>query len=323
LLENFRREGLQMKRKLDDKTYMKHLLQFLNVDGLKQICRDFDIKGFSKLKKSELIEFILDSLAEEELKELIQQKESGIISEGINLALKKINGEDRETITEIKIVNPKNHEVEIKFKGFNWEIGSYLSITPKNINDPERDCDCRIGSNQGFCGHFWIGFILSLKEGYFRLSDWTLTQLPDNFVELINPVKISIPATSGEGASIRTLVDEGSDNALLVKFLDKSITIYTGKISEMVQKQSEFQGNISIFYLITLEDVRVGQRISKKSDFREEDIEKVNKLKIRVSERLQNENKLKLKDKIKVNGKLDKDSFWGIMVKNIRKVEKI
>jgi hypothetical protein len=312
-----------MKRQLDDKTYMKHLLQFLNVDGLKQICRDFEIKGFSKLKKSELLEFILDSLAEEELEDLLKQKELEIISEGINLALKKINGEDRETITEINIVNPKNHEVEIIFKGFNWENGSYLSITPKNISDPERDCDCRIGSNLGFCSHFWVGFILSLKEGYFKLSDWTLTKLPDNFDELIKPLKISTLPSSSVGPGKRSLVDESSDNVTLMKFLDKSITIYEGKISEMIQKQSEFQGNVSIFFLITLEDVRLGPRISKKSDFREEDIVKVDKLQIRVSERLQEDNKLVLKDKIKVNGKLDKDNFWGIMVKNIRKVEKI
>ncbi|MHA2281677.1 MAG: Rho termination factor N-terminal domain-containing protein [Promethearchaeota archaeon] len=312
-----------MKRKLDDKTYMKHLLQFLNIDGLKQICRDFEIKGFSKLKKSELVEFILDSLAEEELEDLIKQKELEVISDGINLALKKINGEDRETITEINIVNPKNHEVELKFKGFNWEIGSYLSITPKNINDPERDCDCRIGSNLGFCGHFWVGFILSLKEGYFKLSDWTLTKLPDNFEELIKPIKISTTTASKVGVGKRSLVDESSDNVILMNFLDKSITVYEGKISDIIERQSEFQGNVSIYYHITLEDVRLGPRISRKSDFSEEDIVKVDNLKIRVSERLQTENKLKLKDKIKVNGKLDKDNFWGLMVKNIRKVEKV
>ena len=92
-----------MKRQLDDKTYLKHLLQFLNVDGLKQVCRDFEIKGFSKFKKSELLDFILDSIAEEELEDLIKEKELEIISDGINLALKKINGEDRETITDINI----------------------------------------------------------------------------------------------------------------------------------------------------------------------------------------------------------------------------
>ena len=312
-----------MKRQLDDKTYLKHLLQFLNVDGLKQVCRDFEIKGFSKFKKSELLDFILDSIAEEELEDLIKEKELEIISDGINLALKKINGEDRETITDINIVNPKNHEVEIKFKGFNWETSSYLSITPKNINDPERDCDCRIGSNLGFCSHFWVGFILSLKEGYFKLSDWTLTKLPDNFEENLKPIKISAPSTSGKGSGKRILVNESSDSGMLKNFIDKSITIYEGKISEIVERQSEFQGNISIYYHITLEEIRLGPRISRKSDFREEDIEKIDKLKIRVSERLQDENKLILGDKIKVNGKLDKDNFWGLMVKNIRKVEKI
>ncbi len=312
-----------MKRQLDNKTYMKYLLQSLNVDKLKQICRDFEIKGFSKLKKSELIEFILDSLAEEELEEFIKQKELELISDGINSALKIIDGKERETITEIKIVNPKNHEVEIKFKGFNWETVSYLSITPENINDPERDCDCRIGSNLGFCGHFWVGFILSLKEGHFKLSDWTLTKLPDNFEELIKPIKISTSATSARGARTRSLVDESSDNVILMEFLGKSITIYEGNISEVVERQSEFQGNVSIYYHITLEDVRLGPRISRKGDYREEDIIQVDKLKIRVSEKLQKENKLKPKDKIKVNGKLDKDNFWGIMVKNIRKVEKI
>jgi hypothetical protein len=271
------------------------------------------------LKKSELLEFVLDSLAEEELADLIKQREIEIVSNGINLALKKINGEDRETITDIKIVNPKNHEVEITFKGFNWEIGSYLAITPENISDPERDCDCRIGSNLGLCGHFWVGFIVSLKEGYFKLSDWTLTKLPEDFETLIKPVKIS----SAAGAGKRSLTDESSDNVILMKFLDKSITVYEGKISEIVEKQSDFQGNISIYYHITLKDVRLGPRISRKSDFREEDIEKYEKLKIRVSERLYKDNNLILKDKIKVNGKLVKDNFWGIMVKNIRKVEKV
>ncbi|MHA2130887.1 MAG: hypothetical protein ACW99L_13030, partial [Promethearchaeota archaeon] len=170
-----------MTRKIDDRTYLKYLMQYLNVDGLKQICRDFQIKGFSKFKKSELVEFILDSLSEEEFEELLSQKELAIISDSISLALKKISGEDRESISEIKIVNPDAHEIEISFKGFNWEIGSYLSITPENVNDPERDCDCRIGSNLGFCGHFWVGFIYSLKKNWIKLEDWTLTLIPLDF----------------------------------------------------------------------------------------------------------------------------------------------
>ncbi|MFW9897158.1 MAG: Rho termination factor N-terminal domain-containing protein [Candidatus Thorarchaeota archaeon] len=312
-----------MKRKLDDKTHLKILLQSLNANDLKQICRDFGIKGFSRFKKAELIEFILESLAEEELADLITQKELGIISDGIHLALKKINGEDRETIKDIKIVNPKNHEVEINFKGFNWEVGSYLSITPDNIDDPDRDCDCRIGSNLGFCSHFWVGFILSLKEGYFQLSDWTLTKLPDKFEELIKPIKIDIDTKNKTDKEKVSLVDESSDNVLLMKFVDQSITVYEGKISEMTKRQSDFQGNITIYYHITLEEVKLGPRISRKSDYREEDVINVDKLMLRISERLHQDKNLKLKDKISVNGKLDRDNFWGLVVKNIRKVEKL
>ena len=84
----------KIRRKIDDRTYLGYLLQSLNVNELKQICRDFEIKGFSRLKKSELIEFILDSSAEEEMKELILQKELDIISKEIDLAIDKINGED-------------------------------------------------------------------------------------------------------------------------------------------------------------------------------------------------------------------------------------
>ncbi|MBA7584492.1 hypothetical protein ES708_26447 [subsurface metagenome] len=174
-----------LNKKLDDKIYLNYLLQSLNVNDLKQMCRDFELKGYSKLKKTELVGFILDSLAEEELKELVEQKELEIISNEIQIAIKIINGSYRETISAIKIVNEKNHEIELLFKGFNWEVSSYLSITPENIDDPERDCDCRIGSNNGFCSHFWVGLIFSLKHNYFKLSDWKLTVLPKDFEKKI------------------------------------------------------------------------------------------------------------------------------------------
>ena len=316
-----------MKRQIDNRKYMNYLLQYLNVDDLKQICRDFEIKGYSKLKKSDLVEFILDSLSEEELEDLIKQKELEIISDGINLAFKKINGEERENISEIKIVNPKNHEIEISFKGFNWDVSSYLSITPKNINDPERDCDCRIGSNMGLCSHFWVGFILSLKEGFLNLEDWTLTKLPDDFETRVKPIKITTTDTNGKqtkSAGKISLVDESSDSAGLMKFINSSITIYEGEIEEIAQKQSEFQGNINIYYLITLKDIKFGPRIYRKGDFREEDIVNIENLLIRISEKLQNDNTLKVKDKISVNGKLEKDKFLRkMLVKNIRKIQKL
>ena len=309
-----------MNREIDDRTYLNFLLQSLNVDDLKQICRDFEIKGFSKLKKSELIDFILDSLAEEEFKELLKQKELEIISNGINLALKKINGEDRESIADIRIVNPNEHEIELQFKGWNWEVSSFLSITDKNISDPERDCDCRIGSEMGFCSHFWIGFIYSLKQGWLKIKDWTLTILPEDFEEKIKNIALT-EAKIGEKSKV--LIDETSTKAKLMNYIDSRITIYGGEISDIERRESEFQGNITIFYLITLKNVRFGPQLKKKSDYNEDDIDTIENLRIRVSDNAFEKIKLSVGDKISCNGGVNKDNFWGLMLKRVSKLQKL
>ncbi len=314
-----------MNRKIDDQDYLNYLLQSLNVKELKQICRENDIKGFSKLKKSELIDFIIDSLSEEEIKEVINNNEIEIISKEIGLAINKINGNDRELISSIKIVNPENHEVEILFKGFNWESTSFLSITPENIDDPERDCDCRIGANSGFCSHFWAGFILSLKQNWFNLSNWTLTKLPDDFKEKIDMIKLAkMPGKTDEIDEIFVMTDESSEDIQYMEFVDKSITVYEGEISDLDRKEQDFQGNITVYYIITLKRVKLGPRVQKKSDFREEHIKDIEELNLRISEKLYNDNNLKIGDNISGNGKLTRDNFLRIyIVKNIRKIQKI
>ena len=83
--------GKKMSRKIDDKTYLNYLLQYLNVNDLKQICRSFKINDVSKFKKSELIDFTIDSLTEEEIGDLLEQKELEIISDGIKIAINKIH----------------------------------------------------------------------------------------------------------------------------------------------------------------------------------------------------------------------------------------
>ena len=313
-----------MSRKIDDRTLLSYLLQSLNVNELKQVCRDFSIKGFSKLKKAEIIEFILDSLAEEELRELLEQKEIEIISDGINTALKKINGEDlRESIKEIKIVNVEEHEIEIIFKGMSWEITSFLSMTKENIENPERDCDCRIGSNMGLCNHFWVGFIYSLKQHWFKLKDWTLTRLPEDFEEQVKSIKIAALPGSDDTSKKASLVDESSDSFQYMEFLNASITVYEGEITDIEEKESEFQDNITIYYIVSLRNLKFGPKITRKSDFKEEDIKHVDIMKLRMSQKLHDEKNLKKGDKIKFNGKLVKDTMLGFIVKNVRKIDEL
>ncbi|MEJ2248426.1 MAG: Rho termination factor N-terminal domain-containing protein [Candidatus Lokiarchaeota archaeon] len=316
-----------MTRNIDDRKYLTYLLLSLNVDELKQICRDYSLKGYSKLKKLELIEFILDSLAEEEMRELIKNKEPEIIENGINSALEKIAGEDREHIKAIKIVNPSRNEVEIAFKGFNWETTSFLSITEKNIENPDRDCDCRIGANMGFCGHFWVGFIFSLKNDYFDLKDWTLTYIPKNFKEKIDPVEIKIPSSveekEGEKPKEVTLIDKTSGEGILIGFLDSRITVYNGEITKIEERKSEFQGNVTIYYMINLKNVKFGPQLQKKSEYDENQIKEIDGLLIRLSDTKYNKLEPKEGDKVSFNGSVDKDNFWGLMLKRVTKVKRV
>jgi len=304
-------------RKIDDRTYLSYLLQSFNIEKVKNTCKEFAIKGYSKFKKKELIDYLLDSLSEEENRSLIKEKELDIISEGIQSAIEKIKGTDRERIKAIKLINSNLHEVEFEFKGMNWETISFLSITKENIENPERDCDCRIGSEMGFCGHFWVGFIFSLKRDYFKLSDWTLTALPDNFDKIIKNVKISAPDSN---TPIK-LIDESSDSSTFLGLEGKSITVYEGEINNIEQKEQVFQDNVTIYYLISLTNVKIGPRAQKKSDYKEEDIIEADKLAIRISGKLHEENDLKIGDMISVNGKLTRDNFLRLyIVKNVRKI---
>jgi hypothetical protein len=309
-----------VQRQVDNRTYLKYLFQSLNVDKLKEICKDFKIKGYSRFNKNDLIEFILDSLSEEEISALIKKKELEIISEGINSAIEKINGQDRESITFIKVVNPDIHEIELKFKGFNWETESYLIINDRNINNPERDCDCRIGAAMGFCSHFWVGFIFALKKGFFTLSDWNLTYLPEDFEKEIQSINISNLDDTEEVK----LVDKNSNDYLFQKYLDQSITIYEAEVTNIEEKEQVFQENVTKYFIGSLKNVRLGPRVQKKDDFDQSDISNFEELSIRISERLQEKLNLIAGNKINLNGKLTRDNFLNLyIVKNIRKINTI
>ena len=109
----------------------------------------------------------------------------------------------------------------------------------------------------------------------------------------------------------------------IMKFINSSMTVYESEITKIVEKESEFQGNITRFFLVSLKKIKLGPRLKKANDYREEETEDVNELKVRISEKLQRENIFVEGDKIKFNGKLVKDNFWGLMVKNVRKVDKL
>ncbi|GAG91731.1 unnamed protein product, partial [marine sediment metagenome] len=93
--------------------------------------------------------------------------------------------------------------------------------------------------------------------------------------------------------------------------------IYEAEIAVIEEKEDDFQGNTTTYYLLTLKDIEFGPQLKKKSDYRKEDIEKLDELKIRVSEKLYSSDNFKLGDKITCNGGVNKDRLLGFMLKRV------
>ena len=132
-------------------------------------------------------------------------------------------------------------------------------------------------------------------------------------------LQISPPITDSN-TPVR-LIDESTGGSGFLDLEGKSITIYEGEIANIEQREQVFQENITIYFLISLTNVKIGPRPQKKSDYKEEDIIEVDELAIRISTKLHEENDLKIGDKITVNGKLTRDNFLRLnIVKNVRKI---
>jgi hypothetical protein len=119
----------------------------------------------------------------------------------------------------------------------------------------------------------------------------------------------------------------------ILKILKNSlITVYYCVITEIAEKESEFQGAITKFYILSLIDVKIGPKLRKAGDLLEENFSEIKDLKVRISERVFENSNLLISDKIKFNGRLTEDLVYdefklienrGYIVKNIKKIDKI
>ncbi len=102
-------------------------------DDLKEICRDHKIKGFSTKKKSGLVELVLSSLSEEELKDVVNEKERQWIAKGIDSAFTMINSPMANMFKTFRIVNKEAGDFEMDFEWYKEHSKAFICITNKNI----------------------------------------------------------------------------------------------------------------------------------------------------------------------------------------------
>jgi vacuolar-type H+-ATPase subunit I/STV1 len=185
-------DSILKNRSVDNRIYLNYLLQIKTEKEIIEVFKQYEIKGYSTYKKKmEKVEFLIDQLSDEEIFEFIEENEISIISLEFAKALQILNKKSRDNLKSYKIVNKEDHEIECVFSNFhNFETTSFITINSETIDDPERSCDCLGGRDMGFCCHFWIGFIISFKKGFFKLSEWRLTQLPSSFEKIVGGLKI-------------------------------------------------------------------------------------------------------------------------------------
>ena len=187
-LQNLEIVLLDHKRKVEDREYLEYLVQTLIKKELLSLCQRFGKNGYSKLIRYQLINLILENFHEEELKEAIAIVEKKVIDKEFNEALRTINKKKKERVREVEILAPRSRRFKIHYSGSYYE--SNLTVNKRVLDNPTKSCNCQDRSDKGLCRHFWIGIIFALKKGYFKLSDWTMTYLPDNFENRIENIEI-------------------------------------------------------------------------------------------------------------------------------------
>jgi len=186
-------ESVIFTRSIDTDEYLTILLQSLTIDQLKEICREKEIKGYSNYRKVDLITFIILNLDYTEKYRFLIANELKIINSEIKEAVRIILNKSKEKLTDIQIDETRK-EIELRFESPHWNATNFAEFQNGSLSNPPRDCDCRVGSANGFCPHFWIAFFIAIQKNFFFLREWEVTKLLSNISKIISKLQI----TSGE-----------------------------------------------------------------------------------------------------------------------------
>ncbi len=188
----------------------------LNADELKQYCRDFNIRGYSKLRKGELAQFLVENVPDAELskfhdnlvKDIVNRyfkKARQLLDQGNPVKLAaveyKASGKsDKENDNKSgetgkpKDVGP-NGILNLYFQAF-WGDGEISLQMPKLENKKEPlvplfECTCGFSKEGGLCEHFWLGLAWFFQQFDIDPDRWQKTPLPDGFLEAVPEIDFS------------------------------------------------------------------------------------------------------------------------------------
>jgi len=179
-------QDLKLKKTSFDFLKFNTLMQSFKLKELHHICRKYGVGGYTQHRKQELINHIAATLEKEKLDKIVKLAQKKIIKQVIDQAREIIRGNSNERIMNLTINDSHPSNINLGFKGKNWEVLTTINFKTEDINQLSYKCNCGEGNNLRYCSHFWVGLIYLLKQNLLDLSEWKLTPLPDQLAEIIN-----------------------------------------------------------------------------------------------------------------------------------------
>jgi hypothetical protein len=161
---------------------IKELIKFYNQTILTEDKREQKLKGYSTLRKLDLISLVNTSLNNKDKQMLYKKFEEDFVENLSIMALSLISGEHKlEKIQNaIVIANGKGYNV-----WFSGKYGSEKASLQINNNVVERECNCKIGKNKGLCQHQMAIYLMLIGKNIIKPN-----QLPFSISkELMNDIQ--------------------------------------------------------------------------------------------------------------------------------------
>jgi len=189
-LRNLKIKDFDSRREVKSRVFLKYLLQSLTINEMNGICKLHKIKGYSVFIREKLIELIIKSLSEFQVRDLIRKYEVEIISRTMKHALfTMLNLGKKDDINKIRVTMLDSNKIRIIYT--KWDKTQIKHITDfSSMEDPLRVCECKEGKNGGFCAHSWYGVFFAFKRNIIKIADWNLTLLPKNLEKILQSVKV-------------------------------------------------------------------------------------------------------------------------------------
>ena len=147
-----------------DRDILGKVLGLFSVDELKDLCKQQGLKGFSKYKKAELVNFISTQTSEEQVPEFMDGAGKAKVVETIGNAAALLGGASVAG-ERIERIDFDGDRITGNYKGLQWQTEFSARVATIVAPGFEFSCDCKVSEAGGMCLHFWAAILDLIRQG--------------------------------------------------------------------------------------------------------------------------------------------------------------